>query len=280
MTESDSLEAQPLPTPPPPTPRLLEGRVAFVTGAGSGIGQASAILLAKEGARVGLLGRRTSALAETLQAIHDIGGEALPLAGDVSQAGDVHQAVEHLVDAYGRLDIVFANAGVNGLWAPIEEIEPEEWDETININLRGTFLTVKYAVPYLRRQGGSIIIDSSVNGTRMFSNMGASAYATTKGGQVSFGKMIAAELARYKIRVNIICPGAITTDIGRNTHTRNFNRVRKRIHYMDGAIPLTGGLPGTAEQVARLVLFLASDLSDLITGTEIWIDGGESLIEG
>ena len=258
----------------------LENRVAFVTGAGSGIGKAAAVLLAQEGARVGLLGRRESALAETMAAIQAVGGTGLALAGDVSKAEDVRSAVDRLVAAYGRLDIVFANAGINGLWAPVEEIEPEEWDETININLRGTFLTVKYAVPYMKKQGGSIIIDSSVNGTRMFSNMGFSAYATTKGGQVSFGKMIAAELARYKIRVNIICPGAIISEIGRNTWTRNFNRVRKRIHYLDGAIPLTNGRPGTSEQVAKLVLFLASDASDHITGTEIWIDGGESLIEG
>jgi NAD(P)-dependent dehydrogenase (short-subunit alcohol dehydrogenase family) len=260
--------------------KQLEERVAFVTGAGSGIGKASAVLLAQEGARVGIMGRRESALAETIESIESVGGQALPLAGDVSKVDDVRNAVDRLVSHWGRLDIVFANAGINGLWAPVEEIEPEEWDEVININLRGTFLTVKYAVPYLKKQGGSIIIDSSVNGTRMFSNMGFSAYATTKGGQVSFGKMLAAELARYKIRVNIICPGAIVTDIGRNTYTRNFSRVRKRIHYLDGAIPLTGGRPGTSEQVARLVLFLASDSSDHITGTEIWIDGGESLIEG
>lgn len=258
----------------------LVDRVAFVTGAGSGIGEASAIMLAEEGARVGLFGRRASVLEETAAKIQASGGQALPLPGDVSNAEDVRTAIETLFSKWGRLDIVFANAGINGVWAPVEEIEPEEWDETININLRGTFLTVKYSVPFLKKQGGSIIIDSSVNGTRMFSNMGFSAYATTKGGQVSFGKMIAAELARYKIRVNIICPGAIISDIGRNTYVKNFNRVRKRIYYMDGTIPLTGGRPGTAEQVARLVLFLASDLSDHITGTEIWIDGGESLIEG
>jgi NAD(P)-dependent dehydrogenase (short-subunit alcohol dehydrogenase family) len=258
----------------------LDKRVAFVTGAGSGIGQAAAVLLAKEGARIGLFGRRESALAETMEQIKAVGGQGLALTGDVSQADDVRHAVDRLVSEYGGLDIVFANAGINGIWAPVEEITPEEWDQTININLRGTFLTIKYSVPYLKEKGGSIIIDSSVNGTRMFSNMGFSAYATTKGGQVSFGKMIAAELARYKIRVNIICPGAIVTDIGRNTYTRNFSRIRKRIHYLDGTIPLTGGKPGTSEQVARLVLFLASDASDHITGTEIWIDGGESLIEG
>ncbi len=258
----------------------LENRVAFITGAGSGIGEATAHLLAKEGACVGLMGRRESVLVDVAHQITTAGGKALPLPGDVAEPDDVRQAVESLFSHWGRLDVVFANAGVNGIWAPVEEIEPDEWDQTIQINLRGTFLTVKYAVPYLKKQGGSIIIDSSVNGTRMFSNMGFSAYATTKGAQVSFGKMVAAELARYKIRVNIICPGAVYSDIGRNTFTKNFSKVKKRIHYMDGAIPLTGGRPGKPEQVAQLVLFLASDASDHITGTEIWIDGGESLIEG
>jgi NAD(P)-dependent dehydrogenase (short-subunit alcohol dehydrogenase family) len=178
------------------------------------------------------------------------------------------------------LDIVFANAGVNGLLAPLEEIEPQDWDATMAVNLKGTFLTVKYAIPLMKEQGGSIIIDSSVNGTRMFSNHGFSAYATSKGGQVAFAKMAAAELARHKIRVNVICPGAIITEIATYTRAKNIDRVRKKIRFMDGAIPLTAGQPGKAEQVAELVLFLASDKSDHITGTEIWIDGGESLIEG
>jgi NAD(P)-dependent dehydrogenase (short-subunit alcohol dehydrogenase family) len=259
---------------------LLEQRVALVTGAGSGIGKAAALLLAKEGARVGVLGRRENVLAELVTEIEAAGGQALALPADVSQPDQMQAAIDRLATAFGRLDIVFANAGINGMWAPIDEIEPHEWDETMNINLKGTYLTVRYAVPYLKKQGGSIIIDSSVNGTRMFSNTGFSVYATTKAGQLAFGKMIANELARYKIRVNIICPGWIESDIRRNTRTRSFDKVRKRTHYPDGLIPLTGGKPGKPEQVAQLVLFLASDASDHITGTEIWIDGGESLVEG
>jgi NAD(P)-dependent dehydrogenase (short-subunit alcohol dehydrogenase family) len=226
------------------------------------------------------MGRREEVLAALAAEVEGFGGQALPLPGDVSQPAAVKEAIDRLAARWGRLDIVFANAGINGLWAPIDEIEPEEWDEVMDINLKGTFLTVRYAVPYLKRQGGSIIIDSSVNGTRMFSNSGASAYATTKAGQAAFAKMLAAELARFKIRVNVICPGWIESDIGRNTRTRSFDKVRKKIHYLEGIIPLTGGKPGKPEQVAQLVLFLASDLSDHITGTEIWIDGGESLIEG
>jgi NAD(P)-dependent dehydrogenase (short-subunit alcohol dehydrogenase family) len=258
----------------------LEGRVALVTGASAGIGKAAAITLAKEGAKVGILARREEALLETQEEIRKAGGEALILVADVMQPEQMKAAIDKLGVQWGRIDIVFANAGINGMWAPVEDIEPEEWDQTIGINLKGTFLTVKYAVPHMKDHGGSIIIDSSVNGTRMFSNSGSSAYSSSKAGQVAFGKIIAVELARYKIRVNIICPGAITTEIGRNTYHRNFENVRKHIQYLDGPIPLTHGKPGTAEQVAQLVVFLSSDASDHITGTEIWIDGGESLVEG
>jgi len=258
----------------------LENRVALVTGAGSGIGKAAALLLAQEGAWVGVLGRREDVLREVVAEIEAAGGKAVALPADVSQADEVKASIERLVEHWGRLDIVFANAGINGLWAPIDEIEPEEWDEVVDINLKGTFLTVRYAVPYLKVRGGSVIIDSSVNGTRMFSNKGASMYATTKAGQLAFGKMVAGELAPFKVRVNIICPGWIESDIRRNTRRRSFEKVRKKIDYQEGIIPLTGGKPGKAEQVAQLVLFLASDASDHITGTEIWIDGGESLVEG
>lgn len=258
----------------------LSGRVALVTGAGSGIGRAAAIRLAQEGARVAALGRTASQLNETVDAITAGGGEAVALVADVAQPDQMQRAVDDAAARWGCIDIVFANAGINGVWAPIEEISPEEWDQTHSINLKGTFLTLKYTVPYLKRQGGAVVVCSSVNGTRIFSNAGGSCYAASKAGQVGLAKMAALELAPFGIRVNVICPGAIKTEIRDNTVSRNREKVRPRVTYQDGPIPLTHGKPGTSEQVAELVLFLVSDAASHIAGTEMWIDGAESLLLG
>ena len=257
----------------------LEGRVALITGAGEGIGRAAALLLAKEGARIGALGRTREDLDKVVEEIRKAGGEGTVLLADISKPDEMEAAVEQLVKEYGRIDVVFANAGVNGVWAPIEELTPEEWDQTLGINLKGTFLTIKYTVPHLKKRGGSVIVTSSVNGTRIFSNTGATAYSTSKAGQVALTKMLALELAPSKVRVNVICPGAIETEIDENTEKRDLEKVQTPVEFPEGHMPLERG-PGSAEQVARLVLFLASDASDHITGTEMWIDGGESLLKG
>src|SRR5690606_32619471 len=120
---------------------------------------------------------------------------------------------QKIKDKWGGLDIVFANAGINGVWAPLDDLKLKDWEKTININLTGTFLTIKYSLPFLKRKGGSVIITSSVNGTRIFSNTGATAYSCTKASQVVMAKMLSLELAKYKIRVNAVCPGAIKTEI-------------------------------------------------------------------
>jgi NAD(P)-dependent dehydrogenase (short-subunit alcohol dehydrogenase family) len=259
--------------------RLAE-KVALVTGGGSGIGAAAAVLLAREGARVAVLGRTREKLENTVRRITEAGGEAIAVTGDVSKYSDMERAVSEVAKRWGRLDVVFANAGINGVWAPVDELDPEEWDRTLAVNLKGTFLAVKYAAPLLKRQGGSVIITSSVNGTRMFSNTGATAYACSKAAQVAFAKMVALELAKHRVRVNVICPGWITTSIEESTERRDLEEIKEPVDFPEGAVPLTDGSPGTPEQVARLVLFLASDASGHVSGSEIWIDGAQSLLQG
>ncbi|MGA7932989.1 MAG: SDR family NAD(P)-dependent oxidoreductase [Kovacikia sp.] len=258
----------------------LTNKVALITGAGSGIGKATALLLAKQGAKIAAIDHTPEESQATISTIRQDGGEAITTIADISQPDQMQKAFQRIGDQFGRIDIVFANAGINGIWAPIEELAPDEWDKTLETNLKGTFLTVKYAIPYLKSQGGSVIITASVNGTRIFSNTGATAYSCSKAAQVAFTKMVALELAKYRIRVNVICPGAITTDINENTQQRNLEQIKEPVEFPQGRIPLTDGQPGTAEQVAQLVLFLASDASSHISGTEIWIDGTESLLQG
>ncbi len=258
----------------------LENKVALITGGGSGIGEAAAVLFAREGAKVAVLGRTAEKLEETVKRIGEAGSEGLAVQGDVASYADMERVVGEVVEKWGRLDVVFANAGINGVWAPIEELKPEEWEKTVAINLNGTFFTIKAAVPQLKKRGGSVIVTASVNGTRMFSNSGASAYASTKAAQVALTEMLAVELGKHRIRVNVICPGAIDTEIEEHTERRDLDKAKEPVEFPEGDIPLTDGKPGKAEQVARLALFLASDESDHISGTPIWIDGAQSLLKG
>jgi NAD(P)-dependent dehydrogenase (short-subunit alcohol dehydrogenase family) len=260
--------------------RDLVDRVAFVTGAGSGIGRAAAVRLAAQGAVVGLFGRTESELREVAAEIEAAHGKAIVLPGDVAEERDVRARIDELAARAGGLHAVFANAGVNGVWAPLDELTADDWRQTIAINLTGTFLTIKHAAPHLKRQGGAVVVCASVNGTRIFSNSGASAYATSKAGQVALAKMLAVELGRHQVRVNVICPGAIDTEIDDNTEQRGAERAKVPVSYPEGPIPLTGRTPGSAEQVADLVLFLLSDRASHINGSEIWIDGGQSLVQG
>ncbi len=259
----------------------LQDRVALVTGASSGIGRATALLFAQHGARVALMSRSEDDLNEVADAIRADGGEALVVAADVSKADEVEAAIRQIDDEWGRLDVVFANAGINGVWAPIDELEPDEWKKTIDINLTGTYHTIHFAVPLLKREdGGAILITASINGTRRFTGAGATAYASTKAAQLALGKMLALELAKHRIRVNVICPGAIDTEIEESTERCDEAEAGEPVEYPAGAIPLTDGAPGKASEVAELALFLASDRSRHITGTPVWIDGAESLLQG
>ncbi len=258
----------------------LRGKVAVVTGAGSGIGKATAQLFAEAGARVGVLTRTKSEAEETCREISNAGGEAMALTADVSASDQLAAAIKQIDASWGRLDLVVANAGINGLWAPVDKISDEDWDNVMNVNLKGTFLTVKHAVPHLQKNGGAVVIVSSVNGTRIFSNAGASAYASSKAAQLAFGRMMALELANHRIRVNTVCPGAIDTDIDQNTTKRDLDKVREPVEFPEGSIPLTEGKAGSSRQVAELIWFLCSGISTHITGAEVFIDGAESLLRG
>jgi NAD(P)-dependent dehydrogenase (short-subunit alcohol dehydrogenase family) len=257
----------------------FSGKVALVTGAGSGIGRATALHLAAGGARVVGLGRTQADLDETANRIEAAGGTAISIIADISDAERMQVAVNEAAAQWGRLDYVMANAGFNGVWASLEDLEPHEWERTLAVNLTGTFLTVKYAVPHLKRQGGAIVVVSSVNGTRIFGNTGATAYSVSKAGQLAFAKMTALELAPHRIRVNVICPGAIESNIHGTTVRRNLDEIKMPVEFPNGWHPLAGAF-GKPEQVARLAGFLFSDAADHITGTEMWIDGGESLMRG
>ncbi len=174
----------------------LEGKVAIVTGGGSGIGKGAALKLAEHGAKIAVVDRDSQRAERAREEIERMGGEALALEADVASEASVRSAIEQAVLRWGRLDVVFANAGINGTWTPIEHLTEEDWDSTININLKGTFLTLKHAIPHLKRQGGgSVIFTSSVNGNRIFSNIGASAYSTSKAGQTALMQM--AKMAGY-----------------------------------------------------------------------------------
>jgi NAD(P)-dependent dehydrogenase (short-subunit alcohol dehydrogenase family) len=256
----------------------VKDKVALVTGGGSGLGEAAARILAAEGAKVAVLGRTPAEIEAVARDITQHNGQALAITADISDPAAMENAVAQVIERWGQLDIVFANAGINGVWAPIDELTPTEWQKTVNINLNGTFYTLKYAAPYLKKQGGSIIITSSINGTRKFSNTGATAYSCTKAAQVAMAKMLALEFAKYRVRVNVICPGAIESEIDENTEKRHLEKEKEPVEYPEGNIPLTDGKPGKADDVGKLVLFLASDESCHISGTEIWIDGAQTLM--
>jgi NAD(P)-dependent dehydrogenase (short-subunit alcohol dehydrogenase family) len=257
---------------------MLNGKVAFITGAASGIGKGTALRFAAEGARVGLADMMDDEGQRVRTEIEGKGGRAIYADCDVSNPEQVRRAIDRTADQFGRLDVVFANAGINGVWTPIEELKPEEWDKTLDTNLKSTFLTVKYAIPHVRRAGGgSVIITSSINGNRKFSNPGATAYATSKAGQVAFMKMAALELSRYQIRVNAVCPGAIHTNIDERTQKRDTEKVEIKVELPEGKPGVNEG-QGEPIDVADAVLFLASDMSRHVSGVELYVDGGSSLM--
>ncbi len=242
----------------------LEGKVAIVTGAGSGIGAASARRFHAEGAKVVLadISGQEEAIAK------ELGEGALAVHTDVSQSESVQALIAATEKAFGRLDVLYNNAGIDGEIAPVADMTEAGWDKVQGINLRGVFLGIKYAIPaMLRAGGGSIINTASMAATVAFPQM--SSYCAAKGGVIMLTKTAAAENAVHGIRVNAISPGTIQTGI---TDTLPPDMIKAII----AANPV--GRIAQASEVASLAVFLASDESGFITGSDYMIDGGYTLL--
>jgi NAD(P)-dependent dehydrogenase (short-subunit alcohol dehydrogenase family) len=243
------------------------GKIAFVTGAASGIGRATAIAFAAEGARVAILDRSEDALRETADAIRGAGGEALVIGCDVAQPEQVEAAVSRAIDTYGRLDIAFNNAGVENTAAPIAEIPLEEWDRIMAINLRGTFVCMKHQLAQMVRQGSGVIVNTS-SGAGIRGVAGGGAYAASKHAIIGLTKSAALDYAKSNIRVNAVLPGNIETPMMDRFTGGDIQK----------AIDLEPvGRLGKPEEIADAVLWLSADLGAFVTGAAISVDGGWSL---
>jgi NAD(P)-dependent dehydrogenase (short-subunit alcohol dehydrogenase family) len=249
----------------------LAGKAAIVTGAASGIGRASAILFAREGARVLIVDRDEQGLRDTAAAITRDGAEAHACAADVSREDDVEAFVADARERFGGLDVVYANAGILGSVAPLLEQSIEDWLAVLQVNLIGPFLAIKHAAPYMVERGrGSIVLTASVAGLR--ANAGGAPYSASKAGVISLAQTAANALLGSGVRINAICPGLIETGMTRET----FEAARRR-----GKADKIGQLnplqrAGAPEEIAAMALFLASDQSSYVNGQAFAVDGGLS----
>lgn len=245
----------------------METRVAVVTGAASGIGRATAVAFAKRGDRVAVSDIDASRGEETVAIIRDSGGDAVFIQADVAQAEDAERLIAETVDAFGRLDYAFNNAGIEGETALTADCSIENWDRVIAINLRGVWLCMKYQIPrMLRNGGGSIVNCSSVAGLVGFA--GSPAYVASKHGLVGLSRTAALEYATSGIRVNAVCPGVIQTAM----IDRVIRASPEAEERLVGLEPI--GRLGRPEEIADSVLWLCSDSSSFVTGQAIAVDGG------
>jgi len=249
----------------------LKGKVAIITGAGSGIGRASALRFAAEGAKL-VLGDKTEAVHETTQMVKDAGGSATALQIDAGVEGDVEKLVKAAIDTYGDLHVAFANAGISGGMAGIFDLTPEQWAEILRVNLIGPWLMVKHAGQAMMDggKGGSIILTASVAGIR--SGAGGPAYSASKAGVINLAKVSAQQMSETGVRVNAICPGL--TETGMTKPTFDYAREKDVMHKMGRLNPLRRA--AQPEELANVALFLASDQASYVNGQAIAVDGGLS----
>jgi len=247
----------------------LADKVALITGGTSGIGKATAELFAKEGAKVVITGRNEQRGQTIADEIAKENARTLFIATDVSRAADCRRAIDQTIEKFGSLHILFNNAGVFYAQDAVECSE-QEWDEQIDTNLKGTFLMSKYALPHMIRQGSGVIINNS-SGWGLVGGDKAVAYCASKGGVVLLTKAMAIDHGRQGIRVNCICPGDVDTPM--LPQDAQFRKMRWE-DYWSGAANRPMGRVGTPKEIAKVVLFLASDDSSFMTGAAVAVDGG------
>ena len=252
-------------------PGTLEGKVALVTGAGSGIGRASSLVFAREGAKVVVSDVNADGGEETVSAIKDLGGEGIFVHADVARAAEVEALVGRVVEAYGRLDCAYNNAGIEGYFGGrLHEYPEETWDRLIDINLKGVWLCLKYEISQmLNRGGGAIVNTASVAGLRGSRQM--SAYVASKHAVVGLTKSAALEYARDGIRINAVCPGPIDTPMmGRLVQGRDEEYTASR------QLRQPMGRMGAPEEIAETVAWLCSPAASFVTGHAMSVDGGST----
>src|SRR5215831_2980374 len=247
----------------------MNGRVAIITGAANGIGRATAKVLAAEGAIAVLADVEQASASEAAAEIEASGGRARAIACDVGRSGDVTGMVQQVIQEFGRIDVLHANAAVQ-ITKPTADVTEQEWDNVQNVNLKGVFLACKHVLPVMCKQrSGAIIITSSGHAFATYPNF--SAYAATKGGELAFMRAVALDYARYGIRANCVIPGATETRLVNQYIDESENPEQTRSRLLD-SIPLRR--LANPDDIARAVLFLASDFASYITGTSLAVDGG------